>query len=619
MCGILIAYQKSKTEYPDLERHVEALGLMNHRGPDSQTHYVDKGIFLGHVRLDIIDREGGVQPMKKRDNILVFNGEIYNYKEIRHELLRDDSNISFSTQSDTEVLLELLSRRGSMGINELNGDWAFGLYSKAEHKILVSRDRFGSKPLYRYEYNDWVYFSSEIKSILHVFRDRIEPDLNAIGEYIVNSYGAEFSNTWFKGVNRFPFASYEILYPTKSVTEFYWNYPKKKACTSVTLSDYEDMFKSAVNIRTRADFPVTIALSSGIDSMSIASVLVEDQNLTKAYTVGFSQEEFLNEDMSQYSSNRRTLDELSVVSRFTAEKNIELEVVGSNDFDYFKSLEACIYAMECGHTSPSVTFLNELFCRVKNEYRVVLDGQGADELLSGYTVSFFFPWFIHTLLRLRFRTLVQGTRHFCANYSLSLAVLKFLKYFDLFAKIKSSYYRNFGMLKSFGNRKNMSRIREFNYFGSWSRYVKSMHSSTLANLIHYGDAISMNNSIESRSPFLDFRLVELAMNFEVEQLFDGNVGKKIHRDMAIKELPDFVTRDSTKFGFNVPINDWFADTKSWGSVVLLSESLEQRNLFRKEDLERLLKNNVNGKNNRLLYRVLSVEIWFKKFMPEWRK
>ena len=614
MCGILAIYSKNKTLKFSKKTITNALTKMNHRGPDKLSCTIDSGIVLGHVRLDIIDSDGGGQPFIKNKKELIFNGEIYNYLEIKEKIKKQTK---FKSQSDTEVLFEVLNQYGEDGLKLLNGDWAFALYDRNEHTLIVSRDRFGAKPLYEYRTSEFTAYSSEIKVLLELFKDEIFPDLNTIQNYLLNSCGAEFKETWFKGVYRFPMSCFAKLSIDSSTISSYWDYPRE-IDDNIDLNQYPNLFDSAVRLRTRSDFPVTVALSSGIDSMSIAGKLIENKSISKAYTVGFENLVFQNEDLSQYR-NLEVIDEVSLDKKYTNESNLELDVVGTTTFNYQSALESSIFAMECGHTSPAVAYLNQLYKQVRKEYRVVLDGQGADELLAGYTISFFIPWFFNCLVSLKFLTAYNGLIKFKNQYSIKLAIMKYFKTFHTFKEIYNILPMNRKLSRNFGKIKNLTPLRKKSKSFGWGKYIRDIHASTLANLIHYGDAISMNNSIESRSPFLDFRLVEYGMKLPIHFLFDGLVGKKIHRNYASSYLPEYIYNNNIKMGFNVPINEWFNSKNSWGSKILLDSITTNRGLFEENDILDLIQSNLKGKNDRKLYRVLSIEIWFRIFFKEWKK
>lgn len=614
MCGILAIYSKNKKLKFSKNSIANALKKMNHRGPDALSYIVDSGIVLGHVRLDIIDSDGGGQPFIKYNKELIYNGEIYNYLEIAEKIKK---STKFKSQSDTEVLFEVLNQHGKDGLKLLNGDWAFALYDRNEHSLFVSRDRFGAKPLYEYRTSEFTAYSSEIKVLLELFKDEIVPDLNTIQNYLLNSCGAEFKETWFKGIDRFPMSCFAELRIGGSTISSYWDYPDQ-IDNSIKVNQYSNLFDSAVSLRTRSDFPVTVALSSGIDSMSIAGKLIENKSISKAYTVGFKNSVFQNEDLTQYR-NLEIIDEVSLVKKYTNEFNLELDVVGTTTFNYQTALESSIFAMECGHTSPAVAYLNQLYKEVRKEYRVVLDGQGADELLAGYTISFFMPWFFNRLTRLKFLTAYNGLIKFKDQYSIKLAIMKYFKTFHIFKEIYNILPSNRKLSKNFRKMKKLTPLRKKSRSYGWEKYIRDIHSSTLANLIHYGDAISMNNSIESRSPFLDFRIVEYGMKLPIHFLFDGLVGKKIHRNYASSYLPAYIYNNNIKMGFNVPINEWFYSENSWGSKILLDSITTKRGLFHKNDVLNLIQSNLKGKNDRKLYRVLSIEIWFRIFFKEWKK
>ena len=296
MCGILAVIG----EY-DKEEVQKAISLQNHRGPDDSGIYFDNKLALAHKRLSIIDLKTGKQPMKSdKGNIIVYNGEIYNFKELKEEINKT-KKFKFKTNSDTEVILAAYELWGERCVRKFNGMFCFVIWDKEKRELFVARDRLGIKPLYYYKDKDKLIFSSEIKSILQF----IKPELNKEGLYDYFNYFIQIGNeTLFKGIKIFPKASYAKINRTKTIVKEYWNfsYKEKELNEEEAKNKLKELFEESVKKRLIADVPVGCFLSGGLDSSLITAVMKKYNPNLKTFSVAYdidNKENILAEETSK--------------------------------------------------------------------------------------------------------------------------------------------------------------------------------------------------------------------------------------------------------------------------------------------------------------------------------
>ncbi len=629
MCGIFGIYNLNKKQKFDKIRFVKSLLKMNYRGPDcNNVEEFNDSVILGHLRLAIIDlNDESNQPFQIDDNYwIVFNGEIYNFIEIRNDLL--ELGIIFRTSSDTEVLLRSFQVWGHDCVNKFNGMWAFAIYNKVENSIFCSRDRFGVKPFNYTYFNDQFIFSSEIKSIVEYYPELKKPNYNAISNYCRASLGGQSDQTWFENIYRLEPAHNLYIKDGKAVKTRYWSYPDK-VDNSISLEDaiveYKKIFKDAIKLRLRSDVPIGFTLSSGIDSTSLLSVVNKDFNNNNiTYTAQFDHKLFNPSNSNLYNSSVN-LDESKIVNRLSSDLNLTSNILPVSFDNFTTELNDLIYIMESGHSSPAIIPLNQILQKAKNDVTVLIEGQGADELLGGYVSNIFPFYFLELVSSLKFTRAIKELKCFVKNYSLIAAVQLFIRNSD-FKLIKKVYYKtsginNFfiGKLKSYKPLKEYSIDSNLNFSSLVNEHLFKSHTGGLVNLLHYGDAVSMANSLESRLPFMDYRLVEFVFKLPSHFKYSNGQGKYIHRRAMEDYVPKYILDNKIKIGFETPLHDLFKDIgDSSISGILLSDKTLARNLFSEKFLRNALSSQNNGSvdNSRILFRILSVELWFRNFIDQ---
>jgi asparagine synthase (glutamine-hydrolysing) len=600
---------------------------MIHRGPDDQSfEKITDDLIFGHVRLSIIDlHEGSNQPFcdETGNYWIVFNGEIFNYLEIKAELLALGHH--FKTSSDTEVLLYAYIQWGEDCVQKFNGMWSFSIYDKEKGKLFCSRDRFGVKPFNYAEVDGQFIFASEIKAILAYFPQLKVPNHNVIANYCRSSIGAQIKETWFENIYRLEPAHNLIIDASGINIVRYWDYPKQietNISFEAAKERYRNIFTNAVELRMRSDVPVGFTLSSGIDSSSIVSVLkgkLNENNNT--YTAAFSNTAFSSAEKQNFKEDVE-IDEPKLVKKLAKEIGFEPTIVEVDFSNYVDKLSKVIYHMESGHSSPAIYPLNSIMERASKDVTVVLEGQGADELLGGY-ISNVQPIYIKELLKkLKLYAAFHELRNFKKVYSLKSAFMLFIRDSNI-SWIQKLYYKISGIDAFYTGKINRyDHIKDYpkeprSFDNALNAYLYKSHTGGLVNLLHYGDAVSMAHSLESRLPFMDYRLVEFVFTLPCEFKVQNGVGKYIHREAMKGIVPDCILDNKVKFGFDSPLAHLFSkDDQNSPAGVLLSKRCLQRGLFNEEAIRKALDEQRTNKKNysRYLYRMLSVELWFREFI-----
>lgn len=564
MCGIYGAINTRTAK----EVFVRELNKLQHRGPDGYGVWqsADERILLGHRRLAIIDTDArSNQPMLMDGRyVIVFNGEIYNYIEIRNELQKE--GVQFKTSSDTEVLLRLMIHKGPQGLSLLNGMWAFVLYDEVEQTFFVSRDRIGKKPLYYIQQGDQFAFSSEMKNLVR-YLNKVEYD-QAFIDYSVNHlFDAEaMEQTIFKGIRKFPAASYGTFNGNSLAINRYY-YPEQLLEQknqfrnfNEAVEQFNELFTSSCNLRMRSDVPVGSALSGGIDSSMVVSTIAQlgygHSNGYKALVSGFPGS-FIDE----------TADAFAIAKN----AGVDVEAVNVNpDLDPDHILQAVYHFEEIAGTSPIPFFQLYQGFRARNVV-VTLDGHGGDELFGGYSFDLYdklkddFPNIFEMRHTLDTIDKMYGNEN-------EITVKQTLPYFkgELLQRIK---------------KKQLLRV-----FEKEQHYKLKLFHSTfkgiLPTLLRNYDKYSMYAGVEVRMPFLDYRLIEFAFSLPNNYKLRNGFTKAIVRSAAKKIVPENILANKVKTGWNSPMGEWFAGPwKQWLQDELASTSFKNCDLIDQVDIQ----------------------------------
>lgn len=609
MCGIL-GYISFNSQCINKQNFEKALDKMLHRGPDHKNalYFKQNSIAIGHLRLSIIDLTTEAnQPMTIGKYCIVFNGEIYNYIELKNELKL--LGYTFQTNSDTEVIIKCYEHYGQNCVNRFNGMWSFVIFNIETEVFFCSRDRFGVKPFNYTVNNDRFIFSSEIKSILDLDTDLKNPNYNSIGLYCLEGASSELTETWFAEIKRLPPGHNMLIMGNIIEITKYYNYPSKEENIDFNsaMIKFKNIFIDAVKLRMRSDVPIGVTLSGGLDSTSIISALSElsIKNIN-TYTASFNNYKF-----DEYKTANKTNINYNLIGHKV--------IIDYNDDEYIPLLQKMIYHLESGNLSPSIFPLWKVYEEAKKNVTVVLEGQGADELLAGYVTTFSGHYLLELLKKFKFRIFIIECYKLFNNYSFKESIILFFRTYLNFKNrsiIRKLFFKYDNVLSPiFSKIKYNEDLIKKNKLTLTSALQQS-HRTTLINLLHYGDAISMAFSIENRLPFLDYRLVNYTMTLPSSYLISNGKGKYILRESLKNILPEYIYKDPKKLGFPSPINKFFLENKHIIRSLLFSNKCISRKLFNTKELEKIINSDLekNIQSTRFLFRLISVELWFQTFI-----
>ncbi len=544
MCGIL-GINRSK-----IDNFSNALDILKNRGPNNYTIKKYNTTILGHTRLSIIDlKDEANQPMEFDNISIVFNGEIYNYKE-----LIIDHNLNCTTKSDTEVIIRLYQKYDIKFLNFLNGAFAFTIYDIKKDKFFCARDRYGKKPFFYYFQNNKFIFASMIKPIIKLLG--FTPNLNkvALSQYLQYFTPLE-PNTFYKDILKLPKASYLILENNKIHIKKYYKINTYTAIKEEqkALNNIEELLFSSIEKRINCDVKVGTLLSGGIDSSLISSIYSKISNQKiDTFSIGYKTYKKYSElPFAKIVAN-------SINSNHTA---IELEKK-----DFINSLEDVFEALEEPHADPASIALYHLSKTIKQAgIKTVLSGEGSDELFLGYdNYAKFLNYYNFK------NTLSQNQTNFLDNIIGALQTnTKESEYLRRVVK-NETIYNSFGEIYTSAQRKKL--LKKTATFKSekqkkdpicWMSYI-DLNIWLGEALLSKVDKITMANSVETRTPFLDYRLVDTVFSIQSD-LKTGDTNKYLLKKIASKYIPKEII-DRPKKGFNTPFNEWLFE--EYGSKLL---------------------------------------------------
>jgi asparagine synthase (glutamine-hydrolysing) len=599
---------------------------MKHRGPDGGGSLVLKAAngrysaALGHRRLSIIDlSDAGAQPMWSacRSLCITFNGEIYNYIELREELTAKGRR--FRSNSDTEVLLEAYRAWGKDAIRRLRGMFAFAIFDARRQSLILARDAFGKKPLFYWEKNGDVAFGSEIEPLLAFPGLDRAFDWSALDHYLLNRY-APSPQTFFRHVRKLPPGCLAHWREGELKIERFFTPPF--ATTRPDLTDYEEAarmferaFDEAVSIRMRSDAAFGAYLSGGLDSSAVVAAMTRHSpKKVKTFSVGFTEKDYSELDHAGSVANHLETDHHSLV-------------IGPDDF--FGGWDEAVLRRGAPVSEASDIPILLLSRFARNSVKMALTGEGADELLAGYPKH----------MAERFVDVYQSLVPRFAHDRLIAPAVERLPCGARRIKIltKALGQRNlrdrmrfwFGGLSPDERRRLLSRAEdtappdEFPFsanIGSNLRRTQFFDQTSWLpdNLLERGDRMMMAGSIEGRTPFMDTELASLVARFPDSFLVRHPKGKAILRHVMAKRLPAAILHRK-KVGFRVPVDEWFRSSHQTALRDLLcSESSEVRRLLNAEAIDALVKAHTSGRasNERILWSLCNLEKFFRIYKPD---
>ena len=585
---------------------------IKHRGPDDAHYYIDDGIALGFRRLSIIDLEGGRQPILNEDGslVLLFNGEIYNYQELREELIK--AGHVFTTKTDSETILHGYEEYGKKILDRLRGMFAFIIWNKNTKELFGARDIFGIKPFYYYKKGKEFMFGSEIKSFLSHPNFEKELDEDMIPLYLSYEYSPD-ERTIFKNVFKLPGAHCFTYKNGELKVERYYKI-EYKIEDDKSLEYWEDAitkeFTESVSMHQIADVEVGCFLSSGVDSSYVVKEISKGTKKVKTFSVGYEEEKYSELPYAQDFS-----DVIGV-------PNIANKVSADEFFDAVPEIQ---YYMDEPLPNPSEIPLYFLAKNARRYVKVVLSGEGADELFGGYPMYLaggHFDHYSHKVPRPVRKVLGTVAKH-CPNFKgKNFLVRGAMEPYQRF--MRANYVFQSAERQKFLKRPIASKVPEEyskRYFNEVSnldeptqlQYV-DMHTWMIYDILLKADRMSMANSLELRVPFLDKKMLELSTRIPSRYRAANETTKSALRGAAIKQLPER-TANKKKLGFPVPLNDWLREDKYYNKVKAAFQSDIAEKFFVTSELIKLLDDHKNGKalNMQKIWSFYTFILWYEQF------
>lgn len=647
MCGIAGIYNTGG-EPIDKVRLEKMTNIIRHRGPDDEGYLlvntkenitqhckgtetissfqgilpdmkqgISANLGFGFRRLSIIDlSEKGHQPMSNAAGTIwiVFNGEIYNYPEIRSEL--QNSGYIFLTNSDTEVILAAYEHWGTDCLNHFNGMWAFALWDTKSGTLFCARDRFGVKPFYYYWNGKQLIFGSEVKQILvhqidKTLDEQVIAKSFAIGNFLENSGG-----TYFRQIKVLPHSHYLLLKEGDLKLVRYYDLPVSEFETSrLTFAEageaYINLFRDSVKLRMRSDVEVGSALSGGLDSSAIVML-----------AAGYTAKQF--QTFSSYFTHAPAYDERKWISLVVDQVRANAHYFSATPEESLKEIEKIVWHHDVPIEGSSVVAQYYVMRLTKqNNVTVLLDGQGSDEIAGGYNHSFY-RYYADLLRGLKFGK-------FCGQFPSYLhfnpkgsSLAKIAKTVASASLKESALYRleaqhSFQPLARFGSGHfDMDEVIDIDSSRLSNFLYNQVMSTSIQTLLHYEDRNSMAHSIESRVPFLDYRLVEFVFSLPSEYKIKGHLGKFIHREALKKIVPAEIMDRKDKVGFLAPgENYWLRNEwKEFTINMFQSARFKSRGIFDHVKINNEYTRFLNGDNSnaKKIWQVLMMELWFRNFI-----
>ena len=601
MCGIAGYIGKSPIQKKQI---LDTISVMKNRGPDHQDYIsFSNGEFfvtLIHSRLSIIDLDSrSNQPFFDKHCILVFNGEIYNYLEIRKEL--ENLGAIFKTSSDTEVLIKSYLHFGEECVNKFEGMWSFALFDKIENKLFLSRDRFAEKPLYYFESNQGIYFSSEIKAIKQLSGNKLSVNNNHLYRYLVNGHKSLYktNQTFYKDIKELDFASNLIISNNDVKNYKYWKpvYSPKKISESDAIEGIKYFLKRSLRLRLRSDVPLAFCLSGGVDSASLVSLAAKE----------------LNYDVSTFSI-------IDSDVRYNELENIHATVndIGCKNFQFkLDSKDDNISRLEKlvkYHDAPVATisyFVHSILSEAISSkgFKISISGTAADEIFTGY-YDHFNLHFNEIRYDQDFNSYLNDWKSFPCNYIRN----PFLKKYDLYFEnpnLRDHIYLNNRQFSDYLKQPFQESFLETNYSDSLlrNRMMNEVFHEVVRVILHEDDLNSMCYSLENRSPFLDKELFEFAYSIPSKLLIKNGYAKYLLRESMSGILNDKVRLDREKKGFNASINS-IIDFNNKEHIDYILDESKVFDFVKKEKIESLLmKKEYSNSFKKFLFNFLNVKIF----------
>ena len=594
MCGIAGIIGR---EYREKNKVVEKMtDMMIHRGPDEEGFYCDNDVALGMRRLSIIDLEKGKQPIFSEDGnlVIIFNGEIYNFKELKEPLLAKGHK--FKTNSDTEVIIHLYEEEGEECVKKLRGMFAFCIYDKKKKTLFLARDYFGIKPLYFLNKNNIFIFASEIKSL--IYHPYYHPEVNDEAVYYFLSFQyVPLKETIFKNIYRLEPGSYlKIDLKSKKIEEKkYWSFNFEQR-NNVSEKDLLNVLKDSISHHMISDVPVGAFLSGGVDSTAIVALMKNSMMNEKisTFTVGF-------EEVNEFWAARKA-------AKFLNSDHHEIKISSK---EFFEKLPELIWHFDEPVADPSAIALYFIAREARKKIKVVLSGEGADELFGGYNI-YLEPFALKKLdflPRVIKENLVRSSFNFFGKNYLRRSL----------TPLEERYIGNAYVFKP-AEVKKIWRGQDFSepkyLLNKYYEETEELSDSTkmqyidinfwlAGDILAKADKMTMANSLELRVPFLDIEVAKIASQIPDKLKFKNGTTKYLFRQ-SLKGLIPETNRKKKKLGFPVPMKQWLANKNNPVLETILKNHYLKEH-FNMAEIEKLT-------NPRQIYSLLVLALWHDTFL-----
>ncbi|MBU1043559.1 MAG: asparagine synthase (glutamine-hydrolyzing) [Candidatus Omnitrophica bacterium] len=640
MCGICGQFNFTKSHKIDLPTLKAMVAIMRHRGPDEFGFYHDSDIGLGHARLSIIDITGGKQPIHNEDESvwITYNGEVFNYIELREEL--EKKGHKFYTHCDTEVLVHLYEEHGPDFVKRLNGQWAFAIWDKAKKQLMLSRDRVGIRPLFYTVVDGSLIFGSEIKSIF--MDNRVERAIDPSGlAQMFTLWSNIGSQTVFKGINELPPAHFLLAKDGDIKIERYWDIdfsrmdaPKENISEDEYAEQLLDLLKDAARLRLRADVPVAAYLSGGLDSSFITALVTKHfNNHLKTFSVAFEDKDYDESGFQHKMQSCLGTEHKEIRCSYSDIGEVMPEVIWHTEKPLIR-------------TAPAPLFMLSKLVR-DNNMKVVLTGEGADEILAGYDIfremkiRRFWAKFPDSKIR---PELFSSLYNYLPNWPKK--VNPFLKAFYMkdLLDVKNPVYSHLPKWKtsssivdyfsehnkaSLGNAHNIDNVEGYlpKGFDSFDDLSKAQYLEIVTllsgNLLNsQGDRVMLGHSVEGRFPFLDYRVMEFCAKLPTKMRLNLMNEKYLLKKISKNYVPNDIIKRK-KQGYRSPDSASFFnnDKLEYIKDILSSENIKQTGYFDAKAVENLIKkctiadtSKISAKHNMAIVGIITTLILHEKFV-----
>ncbi|MBS4202500.1 asparagine synthase (glutamine-hydrolyzing) [Lederbergia citrea] len=615
MCGFIgcIHDQATDNKVPDQATFKQLNDLITHRGPDDDGYFEDEHIQFGFRRLSIIDVESGHQPLSYENDRywIIFNGEIYNFVELREELVKD--GLAFETASDTEVIIALYSQLKEKAVEKLRGMFAFLIWDKESQELFGARDQFGIKPFFYKEEAGRTFFASEKKSILLAINEN-ELNADALQQYLTYQFVPE-PETLTIGIKKLEPGHYftKKLGESMKISR-YWkaNFQPIQKAESDFVREIKDVLFDSVNLHMRSDVPVGSFLSGGIDSSIIASIAKQFHPNIKTFSVGFQRDGFSEIDVAKETADKLGVENISYV--ITPE-------------EYMKELPKIMWLMDDPLADPACVPLYFVAREARKHVTVALSGEGADELFGGYNIyrepqslEVFnkIPPIGISLLRALAKALPEGVKG-----------KSFIE-----RGVTPMEERYIGNAKMFSESEKRQILKSYNEGIDYRDITKPLYADTVGydpvarmqyidihtwmrgDILLKADKMTMAHSLEVRVPFLDKEVFKIASKIPTSLKTAEGTTKYVLRKAAEGIVPDHVL-NRKKLGFPVPIRHWLKDEMhDWVKEIIKNSNTDH--IINKQYILNLLEDHCQGKmdHSRKIWTAIVFMVWHSVYMEE---